>query len=353
MEVPNGHYRVSWKFRDNDSLDGYGNFEIGCSAENHQIPFSLTTDWTQPVVHHVDVQDGKITIKGDATLNEERGIDRFETMQFWRCGSVQWIKFEQLSTPAPVAWLPASANPFWQLQLDKPTEIGQVNIRNRDQSDCGSHWLFRGNRCPDRPPIDNFTDTLVEGAIVRISDTPCAAGTAVCPGTICGRIAMTQIGYPDYRNPKGYLPNVNANCGGKRGSYVTVQLPGPTRILSPEYIHVNRRIPEDATQDTFVCVALEPADQTAVLAEYELSEDPEDPAYYSTCYARELALVWLPTPPVVPEQRWRFPTRCLTCKDYEGNAKILESQTTLPALSWHTTADQCQDCSREAASVRP
>ena len=79
------------------------------------------------------------------------------------------------------------------------------------------------------------------------------------------------------------------------------------------------------------------------LMEYIVSQDPEDPVYYSTCYVREPKRLWIkppwtqkPTPPM-----WRLNGQCLSCDSFDS-AKVLNR-----SLGWvpqWQMSDRCEDC---------
>ena len=71
------------------------------------------------------------------------------------------------------------------------------------------------------------------------------------------------------------------------------------------------------------CYGVEARESSSTAPEYVVSHDPEDPAFYSTCYVRERNVTWLPRvagkEEPLREARWRFQNHCLDCGNYHEN----------------------------------
>ena len=65
--------------------------------------------------------------------------------------------------------------------------------------------------------------------------------------------------------------------------------------------------------------AVEQAEPTKTRPPYVLSNDPEDPIFYSTCYIYKSGVQWLPTVKQEVKRDWSMNTQCLRCDNYEAN----------------------------------
>eukprot|EP00937_MAST-01D_sp_MAST-1D-sp2_P001009 g1009.t1 len=90
---------------------------------------------------------------------------------------------------------------------------------------------------------------------------------------------------------------------GVAGNYVRVALRGERRVF-------------DASVDVNRAAAKADAD-----AMYYTTDDPEDPAFYSTCYFKQSGLQWLPTgrKRLPGTKTWKYQGSCVDCNDYRRN----------------------------------
>lgn len=169
-----------------------------------------------------------------------------------------------------------------------------------------------------------------------VSNSPCVGTT--CSGHVCGRIFNAH--------PFGEKDNLrmHVDCGGNSGKYVWVQLPGANRIMYFD-VEINRAKPVGLTEDTMVCYGVEARQASATAPEFVISDDVEDPIFYSTCYARERVVDWLaqddeePPPP-----RWRYNHRCISCDSFQRN--LIMPPSPLHSPRWEVP-DKCDDCTRD------
>lgn len=265
------------------------------------------------------------------------------------CWYVNWLSFEKVRDPGNFdeILIPSSDNPWWMLDVAQSEPIGLVRISNfdfwnsgQDSNNCASWWLFRGSKCYENRPLGWFNGTE-EGAIIGVSNSPCTDAQGCPIGTaenICGRVQ-----YAGDRNP-WYI-----DCKGKIGRYVWVQLPGAARILAVD-VRVFRSKPA-TMEDTMVCYGVEARVNTATQPEFVITDDPEDPIFYATCYSREKEITWLgitqdaPNPP-----RWRFNNHCLNCTAYHANKQTKADPLQLPQ-SWTLADGECMNCELETPPV--
>ena len=162
------------------------------------------------------------------------------------------------------------------------------------------------------------------GAVVSLSNVSCADPSADCgaePGDdptelICKVItAPANCGYEKYRTYDGSTPcPFEVNCGGQVGSYVRVRLPGEGRILALRSVDVFRSKPvgENVKDHTsaeeskrgYACYGVEAPAAPSASSEnfleevkkldYQVSTDPTDPIFYSTCMMYRIVYDWLP-----------------------------------------------------------
>ena len=149
------------------------------------------------------------------------------------------------------------------------------------------------------------------------------------------------------------LHGVIHDCGDVEGKYVRVQLHGNNRIVdfNVEIIGDEIVLPNPDTDqmiDHKICfgvLARTARSLPTPLMEYQVSDDPNDPVYYSTCYVREPKRLW-------QLQKWhiekpipksfRLETTCLSCTSYAESNKI-QNSTYVP--DW-TLNEQCTNCDR-------
>jgi len=184
----------------------------------------------------------------------------------------------------------------------------QIRIESVAKDNCASYWLLFGFICrPDgfaEAQDLGFDNGITSGYVMRVSDEPCVG--SVCPGVVC---------------------EINGHMGSKsqdathriatcdppiHGKYVSVQLPGPNRVHGLVISKVYTAEPDTVAAEPYVCYGIEAIDATETNPEYRISSDPEDPAFYSTCYERETEHIWIEVDaqPVVPP--WRS-VLCYCC----------------------------------------
>ncbi len=113
----------------------------------------------------------------------------------------------------------------------------------------------------------------------------------------------------------GSLCPIEVDCGGVKGKYVRVRLPGQNRVLAVANVDVFRSEPistpsastvaGDAAR-AYACYGLEskpyPVPTSAnflndlKIMDYEFASDVGDPVFYSTCYVYEEIKTFLPLP---------------------------------------------------------
>jgi len=323
--LSNGVYQVTTRHQGGDYLD----VDIGaCNIEGVRMVKGRddSTPAGVQLTTMVEVTDGKLTFNGDA------GVDG-------GCWFTNWIKF---SLQGPVGtwdqtWMPPSvANPVWEQNVGSPQPIGLVTIQNYDwftnngaTPSCSAWWLFKGNACYPNKASGWFSDTSSQGAQVGVSNTSCL--TSNCNGFVtCGWIQKAA----DLWSNLYYV-----DCKGIVGQYVFVKLPGSNRYLT---VNIQAYLYQPIVSDNpMVCYGLEARPATATYPEFIISMDPEDPIFYSTCYARNPDVIWLPTPapPPTPSE-WRFNGRCISCDSYHRNNPALKQNWASLPVPWVVTDGQ-------------
>jgi hypothetical protein len=102
------------------------------------------------------------------------------------------------------------------------------------------------------------------------------------------------------------------DCKGAKGKFLRVRLPGRTRAISLDYVDAYRTRPKHAKVKTeatdpkrdLSCYSIESHEPPAPLSadfleeikvlNYQISLDPTDPIFYSTCFTYEAIPEWLP-----------------------------------------------------------
>ena len=221
-----------------------------------------------------------------------------------------------------------------------------------------------------------FSDDGNHGFKVMVSDVQCT-DDAGCPSpddpstntTLCAFKLVSSGGVED------------VDCGGATGRFVQIVLPGAgTRLFTPESVTVHRSSMElegttaDSTDSALpmVCYGLVarpvPApDDPDLLAGTKLhpkqivSDNPEDPIFWSTCYDRIVMKTWLPledaADPTNVGGRIGHPysflnsTRCLSCDSAREN--YVEDRTDIAQTThwWLQPGDQCTDCNYELFNI--
>ena len=78
--------------------------------------------------------------------------------------------------------------------------------------------------------------------------------------------------------------------------------------------------------------------------EFVVSNDPEDPTYYSTCYVRETERIWLPMDPTEPVVDWKAHDKCIDCDSFYASQVLDYERYTWPFPRWNIPDDVCVDC---------
>jgi len=269
---------------------------------------------------------------------------------------------------------------------------------------CRSRWLFEGNWCQTRSPINtgprfqadgpkgftkndlggaplfsnirnnlmnfyikavtnqpNATGTYTwmeeqdfhggfysaagQGAIVSLADKPCdftdpANPTCPPPKHTCGRITKPTM-CPFADNH--YCPSA-IDCGGIAAKYVRVRLPGKDRVLDTD-IQIHRHRPKI---DGMVCYAVETRAATSTHEIFTKTKDMEDPMFYSTCYEREVyASKWLSCPRSFRPGDFVYGDHCLDCKSIDDSKANKDSGDRQGRrLTRWLPAPRCTDCAK-------
>ena len=87
-----------------------------------------------------------------------------------------------------------------------------------------------------------------------------------------------------------------------------------------------------------------------IFKEFATTKDMEDPAFYSTCYLREMFRGrWKQFPKIFPPGEWAFGDQCLDCESYIQGAENLNSGDTQGRkLTRWLPAPRCVNCSLNA-----
>jgi hypothetical protein len=107
-----------------------------------------------------------------------------------------------------------------------------------------------------------------------------------------------------------------------------------------------RAQPAGLADDQLLCYGVEAAVGHAGLSfEYRETNDPTDPAFYSTCYVMKSSFVWLPVGDTTPEEpKWKFGKKCLDCNNYMYGQRAM-NLSHMETTKWQV-AGECQDCDR-------
>jgi len=356
-DLPNGVYNISTFHSTTYPATPYPNGPgtHACAVEGVQMTASGTKDSNDPFVTTVEVRDGKLTF---STQYHEQGP---------RCDVTNYIMIQRVaSATLPDLWLPvnpARGAAWWQLRLDDVEPVGLVHIKPPSMKDynpksrsyprhCAAHLLTRGtDKCQPKDQA-GYTEPLHRGAVVSVGDAPCSGDD--CPGgTVCtvidGPVRCTGDIPGGIRDASQYLCSYYVDCKGAVGRYVRVHLPGTKRIFEAEVV-VNKAQPT-LPKDSFVCYAVEARTQTETAPEITITDDPMDPAFYSTCYVREQDIAWRPpaikSTPAKP--KWEYNGQCLDCDTYERNRQP-HNVTDMPAIPW-ALSDTCEACDGESLTA--
>ena len=203
---------------------------------------------------------------------------------------------------------------------------------------CRQWFLFKGqlSGCPEKYSAAPSSCPLLQtaSAVVRVSDTPCndANGCDSSKSTVCNTVTIPVQFFSG-------IDVLNVDCGGKR-EYNHIELPGRQRILDFNAVNVNS-ISLSPSKDALVCYGVEARTQTNTAPEFIISEDPKDPKFYSTCFARERVIEWLPVKIQKQQVRWKFNGKCVSCESYAERLALESSNaSSLKAINWHVS-DVC------------
>ena len=309
-----------------------------------------TTIWPATVV---EVRDGRLTLQAYREEGNEFGNNHVQAIT-----SITIEKFAGTPALNPI-WLPASSGTkgvWWQKEFSRPQKVGIVSISvegaRTSNYNCRQWFLFKGqlSGCPEKMPGGPFklpTTANSESAVVRVSDTPCndANGCDSSKSTVCNTVTIPVQFFSG-------IDVLNVDCGGKRGKYVHIELPGRQRILDFNAVNVNLDKPSPPSKDALVCYGVEARTQTNTAPEFIISEDPKDPKFYSTCFARERVIEWLPVKIQKQQVRWKFNGKCVSCESYAERLALESSNaSSLKAINWHVS-DVCIDCARAVSKEK-
>ena len=193
-----------------------------------------------------------------------------------------------------------------------------------------------------------------QGFIVSLSDEPCVADPStcsasvkhVCQHVIAASMCVTHLESNIQSGPEQLCP-IRVSCGGVVAKYVRVTLPGDHRILylPPSGISIYKSRNTNAQIGDYGAYVVTVATPTLTRPEYIISVDPQDPVFYSTCYAYTTGKKWLQVAgdPSLPS--WHFNGRCLDCDSYLENYQ--RHNVTSPdelTMQWKLNG-ACRDCS--------
>ncbi|GAB5361974.1 hypothetical protein AAMO2058_000758800 [Amorphochlora amoebiformis] len=197
------------------------------------------------------------------------------------------------------------------------------------------------------------------GAVVSISDIPCtnAGGCPTSNEKVCEVISQTDYCEDQAQQHRECL--IRIDCRGETGSYLRIRLRGQQRTLAIYRVKVHRPVPRPQDMKTptstakskMLCYGLEPRIATETAPGFITTEDPSDPIFYSTCFARSRDVEWLPLPSAsaLPPQDWRFNGECLSCTSFaENGPSIPISQNITP--QWWLESNTCQNCFGDPAT---
>jgi hypothetical protein len=104
-----------------------------------------------------------------------------------------------------------------------------------------------------------------------------------------------------------------------------------------------------ASEDRYMCYSVQPKQFTDTEDEYKVTNDPQDPVFYSTCYYRFAGNIfpeYLNQTSDIVNVPWRYFDKCIDCETKAKNT----NPVTVP--KWYIT-DTCVDCNLEPGIVRP
>jgi len=349
-KVPNGAYEVSLGIKLQVAKDTQSRC-LGCQTENVQLTKAGSFFGQKPVrvVNKLQVSDGTISFSGRLYKGDKR--IPIESNGF--CNTVNDMRFRRIGDSLPSVWFPGSAptGAWWQTELDSKEPIGVVSIKTSNAG-CEQNWLFKGNDCqnPNRA-YGPFHNTDNEGAIVTVADEPCTDQRGCVGGFVCQRVMLPkyQMNKMPFSSAVHAMTPFGVECNGTMGKYIRIHLPGKDRIFSAQ-VTVSRTQPKAMTKDTKVCYGLAAREKKETAPEFILSNDPEDPVFYSTCFERRRKIEFLPLPTAVPLPipKWTFNGECLDCDLYQKNLQPANTTGIMAAPTW-MFADPCVNCTQRKA----
>ena len=237
-----------------------------------------------------------------------------------------------------------SRGKYWQFTktVPSPGALNKFGTATGAFWTCQQRWLFDSDYCFDSYSVGKFND----GFKVVLADTPCVDQGSCPPEThVCKHVVEPH--FCEWGPTEAHCP-IQIDCGGKIAKYVRIILPGNNRILIPNFnIQVYRAEPKIIDPNKMIGYALEQAEPTQTRPPYIISNDPEDPVFYSTCYIFKSGVQWLPTVKQEVKRDWAFNTQCLSCDNYETNEA---NNATTPrdgkTPKW-ITSNTCSDCNNE------
>lgn len=186
-----------------------------------------------------------------------------------------------------------------------------------DGSRGGCKRDIEGPRLPEQ--LGYFNDDGAHGFLVTVSDTPCTDQDGCPTATTDGSGGGSTTTVCEFRTYRSSESPATVNCGGAKGKYIQISLPGEGQRLMPTLFVTAHRasvalLPgTDASTATAstnpklqtVCYGLKPrpppaANDPDLLAAAKIhpktivKDNPEDPIFWSTCYDRVVIKDWLP-----------------------------------------------------------
>jgi len=121
-----------------------------------------------------------------------------------------------------------------------------------------------------------------------------------------------------------------ANCGG-----VNVFLKKHPSTVYPKFQNIpttdwntTRSTPwwdtfKNAPDNTLICVGILPRVGSETIPEYVVTDDPNDPIFYGTCYRRQVNMDFLGfgngNDGGITKANWKFQDKCISCQNYKDN----------------------------------
>ena len=148
---------------------------------------------------------------------------------------------------------PGESNPWWQLDLGAPREVGSFTVHNRPDA-CAARWFENTTTsCRwEHPPANADAGTATyAGFKVGVSNTSCSATGEGCGGVVCGHVVRP--------NPAGEGHEYHVVCDPPVvGTHAYMVLPGERRMLNLREIGIRR--PDAPHRGRFTGVEFKPND---------------------------------------------------------------------------------------------